>query len=200
MSKSEVKINNELLSPIEPLLLNWIACTEQYIDVWEGMDLPYWYNERANVSILSGAAWKSGWTAIEEYQVAKTANEEEFTTGRNDLYITNKTHSYCLEAKVSYLKISDEESKLKIKLSQKLESAISDVKKVCLKDSKLAAVFVAPYSKEIHATQAEIDNFIEIIQSLDLCAYAWCAPKEAQTNPSHDNKYYPLAALLLLKA
>jgi hypothetical protein len=108
-----ISISSESLQPLEPVLHSWLTCTQRYIDVWDGDDLPYWYNEQANVSILAGAAWKADWTAIEEYQISKIATEaSEQTTliGRNDLYIANEQHGFCIEAKVAYVDISQVQS------------------------------------------------------------------------------------------
>lgn len=62
-----VIIESQPLQPLEPVLRTWIECVRQYVAVWGGEDLPYWYNEQSNVSVLCGAAWRAGWTALEEY-------------------------------------------------------------------------------------------------------------------------------------
>lgn len=200
MSFHKVSIANESLRPFEPLLRSWIACTEHYVDVWKGNDLPYWYNERANVSIFAGAAWRAGWTAIEEYQVEKVADENGLSTGRNDLYIANLEQGYCIEAKVVYLDISDLD-KSSAWLASKCDDAVFDAKKVkSIEDPKLGAVFAVPYSKGMRASEKEIEAFISMIEASPFCALAWVAPKLAQSTSSHDERYYPLAALVLLEA
>jgi hypothetical protein len=195
-----ISISSESLQPLEPVLHSWLTCTQRYIDVWDGDDLPYWYNEQANVSILAGAAWKADWTAIEEYQISKIATEaSEQTTliGRNDLYIANEQHGFCIEAKVAYVDISQVQSAAN-HIAVRRDKAIHDARRVDCQEPRLGAVFVAPYSIGTEATDQQIRDFQQEILKLDCQALAWVTPTNAQKTRSHDNRYYPLVALLLM--
>lgn len=199
MNDQYVCITCPTLQPLEPVLKSWIACTQRYIDVWDGDDLPYWYNEQANVSILAGAAWKADWTAIEEYQISKVATEasEQITLiGRNDLYIANDTKGFCIEAKVAYLDINDTKNTSKY-IKRRLANATQDAERLNYHEPRLGAVFVAPYSRDKPATLLQTQVFQQKMLELDVQALAWVAPINAQQTCSHDNKYYPMVALLL---
>ena len=70
------------------LLQAWQASLSDYVRIAQGgdmgADLPYWYNERANVGFLVAAAWRLGGAAIEEYTVDKP---RQGTKGRADLWL-----------------------------------------------------------------------------------------------------------------
>jgi hypothetical protein len=197
-----VRISCPTLQAIEPVLHSWITCTQRYIDVWEGNDLPYWYNEQANVSILAGAAWKADWTAIEEYQISKIATEasEKATSiGRNDLYIANDQHGFCIEAKVAYVPI-DNLTYARNWIIGKCELATADARRLNYNEPRLGAIFIAPFSLDKPAGRDQVDAFQAMLQALPNDALAWICAATAQKTPSHDNKRYPMVALLLLKA
>ncbi|WP_438302106.1 hypothetical protein [Pseudomonas sp. NMS19W] len=197
-----VRITCPGLQAIEPVLHSWISCTERYIGVWDGNDLPYWYNEQANVSILAGAAWKADWTAIGEYQINKIAteaNERITSIGRNDLYIADDTNGFCIEAKVAYVPI-DNLTHARNWILGKCKSATVDAGRLDYNEPKLGAVFIAPYSLGDQANDEQIQAFQTMLQALPSDALAWVCPAKAQKTPSHDNKRYPMVALLLLNA
>ncbi len=58
---------------LRPVLQASIDGTQRYVNLFQGDDLPYWYNERANVGMLSAAAWQAGMVALEEFQSLKYA-------------------------------------------------------------------------------------------------------------------------------
>jgi hypothetical protein len=190
------------LQPLDPVLNSWITCTERYIDVWDGDDLPYWYNEQANVSILAGAAWKADWTAIEEYQISKIAteaNEKTSSIGRNDLYIADDSNGFCIEAKVAYVPI-DNLAYARDWILSKCKLATVDAARLDYNEPKLGAVFIAPYSLGSLASAEQIEAFQTMLRALTSDALAWVCPAKAQKTPSHDNKRYPMIALLFLNA
>lgn len=202
-----VHISDTVLLPYSQLLSNWITCIQDYIDIWDGNDLPYWYNERANVGVLAGAAWKSGMTALEEFQTEKVANDGENSKGRNDLYVANKSIGAYIEAKVIFPDIS-KHIKYQIDIKNKLKLALNDVRRVkdmTQENEKIAALFVAPYSIKNRASDKEIKKFIDTlstysIEDINIGAFAWCCANKAQKTLSHDKKYYPIVAVLFCRA
>lgn len=189
-----IAVAHEKLIPFQPILEEWTKCVQEYIDCWEGGDLPYWYNERANVSVLAGAAWRAGFTAIEEYQIKKqgVASDKD-SNGRNDLYITDKSFGIAIEAKVIFPKIDELESQISIAI----KNAIADVKKIKEVDGHRAGVvFIAPYTKSI-ATDEQVKFFSQHIAAINNAdAYAFIYPQT--NNPkSHDEKYYSCVAVLV---
>ncbi|WP_433897993.1 hypothetical protein [Pseudomonas sp. PSE1(2024)] len=202
MNNGHVQIPCAAVRPLEPVLYSWIACTHRYVDIWDGNDLPYWYNEQANVSILAGAAWKADWTAIEEYQINKVATEASENAsliGRNDLYVADDNHGFCIEAKVAYVPINNVPY-ARDRIIERCRLAKADALRVDYHDPKLGAVFIAPYSPGCVATPGQILEFAKMLQTLPHDALAWACPIDAQKTPSHDNKHYPMIALLLVNA
>ena len=198
METIQVKVIDDDLEFFSPIAESWAKCVQEYVTVWDGSDLPYWYNERANVSILAGGAWRSGFTAIEEYQVEKIACEQP-ARGRNDIFITDAEFSISIEAKVAYPDISQLELARK-QMEFALSAAVVDAGNVQVTDLKAGAAFIAPHSKGRPATQNEINDFVALVVESRVGLVAYCCPGLAQSLPSHDGKYYPLVALLLQRA
>ena len=83
---------------------NWI----QFFKAWElsilryyertDHDLPWWYTERANISLLAAAAWLCGGIALEEYPIEKGFCGDNYE-GRADLYLTIGEEGYAIEGK-----------------------------------------------------------------------------------------------------
>ncbi|PQJ67143.1 hypothetical protein [Photobacterium angustum] len=199
MVSSGVHIRDESLLSYRSLLLSWIECIQDYISVWDGDDLPYWYNERANVGILAGAAWRSGMIALEEFQTIKVADDGEDSKGRNDLYLADKSIGAFIEAKVSFPNILNKKQYTNLVKSQ-LFGALSDVRKIKDEGEKIGVVFVAPYSQSDRANDEDVSKFIEALPSFNVGAIAWCCPNMSQKHSSHDGKYYPVVALLFCRA
>jgi hypothetical protein len=100
----------KLFKDLKPVFKNWNATIIEYCEAWRQAkaphsysDVPYYYNERANLSLLAAAFWKSGWIALEEYSaekeyrnskppgkgpVSKKRGTKERARGRADLLVT----------------------------------------------------------------------------------------------------------------
>lgn len=69
------------------LIETWRSLMDRYVDVMRDLDdLPYWYNERANVGFLAAAAWHLGGVSIWEYSV-KAMSDIKAATRFPDLWI-----------------------------------------------------------------------------------------------------------------
>src|SRR5262245_34034370 len=55
------------LRSFEDLLWEWTSVIERVVRVWYQDDVPWWYNERASLSLFAGAIWKVGGIAFEEF-------------------------------------------------------------------------------------------------------------------------------------
>ncbi|MEE4075164.1 hypothetical protein V2I49_07450 [Pseudomonas viridiflava] len=90
---------------IHKLLSAWIKAVERYTKAFK--DNPWWYNERASLSVLAGAAWTiKDWFALEEFSTLKRlrkltpgVDEGDLRIGRCDLFICNPNESFAIEAK-----------------------------------------------------------------------------------------------------
>lgn len=90
---------------VRRLLNAWIKAVERYTKTFQ--DNPWWYNERASLSVLAGAAWTlKDWFALEEFSTIKRMrtlspglDEGHLRNGRCDLFIRNPEESFAIEAK-----------------------------------------------------------------------------------------------------
>ncbi len=99
----EVQGSNQEL---EILLSAWIKAIVRYTS-FNKRDNPWWYNERASLSVLAGAAWTlKNWHALEEFSTQKRFRTLELGVdsgslrhGRCDLYVQSPDTSFAIEAK-----------------------------------------------------------------------------------------------------
>ena len=116
-------------------------------------DLPYWYGERTNIGVLTGAALRLKTTALEEYAVRRggvKGSGAGSSAGRADLYIydSKANRSYDFEFKFCYSAIGWYATK---RVKNAMRSATHDVHTLpkptwpCV---GMAVVFVVPYRKK----------------------------------------------------
>jgi len=95
---------------LKTLLTAWIKAVERYSALFDHEDNCWWYNERATLSSLAGAAWLlDDWIALEEFSTKKRANPKndcvesgQLKLGRCDLFISNPDTSFAIEAKQAW--------------------------------------------------------------------------------------------------
>lgn len=189
------------------LLDEWAANIERYIKFTNG-DVPYWYKERANVSILAGAAWRSGLIALQEFESEKQTPEgksdhQEPNTwkGRCDLYICTPTHQDDLvEAKYKWLSLNS--NSFAEHANNLVNKALSDAQdsKCGGNISSVGVAFIPVYahSKHVEVIDELIENSLKEITTIDLDAYAWCFPTSMRKF-TLDNDYINPGILLLAK-
>jgi hypothetical protein len=147
---------------------------------WKWKDLPWWYNERATLSIFAAAVWKSGGIAVEEFSTTKRALQGKRSrayAGRTDLYIQMRSQRYVVEAKNIFLSASGPESVSRIK--RLLAQATRDVRKCPPYGGKrLAVVFVAPRIVKTRRLDLsrEIQTWVGKMQTIRCSAAAWTFP------------------------
>lgn len=89
--------------PVQEILRKWQRSIKQVTDAWvRYRDVPWWYNERADLSILAGGVWKSGNIAVEEFvsrkrKIARSSGKlSRRYRGRIDFYFTvGRHHIHC---------------------------------------------------------------------------------------------------------
>ena len=77
-----VQVPAKLRSSLQPVLEEALRLFTAYRRR-EAKDSAHWYNERATLSVLAAAAWKSGGIALEEYSLRK----HDGRAGRADLWV-----------------------------------------------------------------------------------------------------------------
>lgn len=161
------------LDELEPILKNWCNLNKTYLNKSE-MDCPWRYNERALISILAAAAWKSGHLALEEFSTMKGRKKDgTHGPGRSDLKIHIENRTFLFEVKKSRPKLGKKPREIDLKnvVSKSilgcLNRARGDAGKLKTKAGRrFGLCFVAPRISEIEETKLDdrLDGLIAQIQ------------------------------------
>src|SRR6266545_7737579 len=191
------------LSVLEETLWEWTIAQERSSRLWGWDDVPWWYGERASLSVLAGSIWRTGGIALEEYSVRKARRRDESqkgtTPGRNDLLFKIGHHDFILEAKFAWPKLRSKEPLKDV--VDTLREAERDVRRMRADGARrLAAVFVAPSFPKNYEEKREslIDSWIGTLRGLSGTAKAWTFPDGAKQLFSKEARlYYPGAAIVI---
>lgn len=193
-----------------PLLDEWMLTMQKYHMV--SRDLPYWHNERANVGILSAAAWRCGFVALEEFPDVKRRNkadsengiDERVFYGRVDLWIGRHEDptGELIEAKLVWLKLSNPEN-ISSDLANGLKQSHDAGKESKTgKGRTLGVTFFVPEVKLIDGRIPEnlddqLGKLIEKVKPLQIAVKAWYFPDQFRAESIlQNNKFYPGVLLL----
>lgn len=117
----EVKVKGKLKG-LRPVLDNWCEAALDYARCSRYEDCCWWYNERASLSVLAGAAWRTpGWVALEEFSTRKRGvvpegeiDHGKTVRGRCDLRLENSYSTYALEAKQAWQSVGPKSTSNKV--------------------------------------------------------------------------------------
>lgn len=177
---------------LERTIDEWLEINCRYADVAKGQDTLYWYNERANIGALAGAAWKAGICAIEEYAALKKPKSATSKgSGRIDLYLTDESQDAIVEAKICWVAPGTEPMKLRVKMRE----ACADARRDHDGDQKIGAVF---YVMRVHQERVHEKTLIEEVERIRKTkpdALAWCFPAAVRNlqseRPEHKGYVWP---------
>jgi hypothetical protein len=159
----------------ESLFEEWILAIERYCRLVPDK-APYWYTERANVGLLAGAAWRSGWIALEEFQANRTEDNVGWR-GRLDLWLRSASAAYVIEAKLEWVSLT---SHLVEPGINSLDEACSDVLNLVLTEdqTRVGIAFCVPYIKRNLASQVDqkVGDLLDLLNRVNHDAIAWCFP------------------------
>ena len=79
-------ISNPKLEFLRPVLGRWFDCIDRYNAVRGDTESPYWLDEKANLGLLSAAAWMAEMITLQQSPTRKQTEEGE-RNGRADLFI-----------------------------------------------------------------------------------------------------------------
>lgn len=188
--------------PLSHVLKKWIVLNIEIAQAWE-KDVPWWYNERAAISIFAGAVWRSGNLAFEEFvEEKRTASQDakkSIYRGRVDLYLNIDKQDFMAEAKQCGSGASSKNAQSATKISENLSKACSEIRKLRPHGQRrIALVFVVPIIQKSHKEDIDdrIKNWLNKIQQIDCDALAWVFPRYAR-NTEWRNRLYPGVALLV---
>ncbi|MBT0664510.1 hypothetical protein KI809_09380 [Geobacter pelophilus] len=205
--------NNKKMGHWSALLEEWILSIERFSRIAKG-DVPYWYNERANVGVLAAAAWRCGRIALEEFQHEKAIDvssdkESDRTTGKSkngrcDLWICDDRSEEIIEAKFKWLNMCSE--KMDDFAKSCLDAAVDDAIKTykARNDNTTKAVgvsFLPVYAKadkigDIEALDEIITKTIKSACKAPADLVAWSFPNRLRKYISESSNYLPGVILL----
>ena len=152
-------------------------------------DLGWWYNERASVSLLAGAAGRAGAITLEEYPTdrrnlkSRPANGSEV---RQDLYLRVGKSEFVGEAKQLWMRLPKDHKRMHEEVIQWIDAAVTDANsKASFGASRIGVLFVVPYLNvcSVKETNEAIQTWRETIQRFRRCAIAWVLPLQARRFP-----------------
>jgi hypothetical protein len=175
------------LKRLEPIFANWRKLHKKHGADWINRfeDAPWWYNERASISFLSGAIWLSHGWALEEFASTKTVLSENRGrikyTGRSDLMFEIRRYGYIAKVKECWPNLTSIPNAMKT-VRETVRTACQDCRRgLDLGYLPLGIVFAAP---KLHKTKKKIiderlTEFVSELVKLDKVGVAWTFPNEA---------------------
>lgn len=194
--------SRKALSHWGPLLEEWMLAIERYTRIMDGEDAPYYYNERANVSVLAGAAWRAGWIALEEFQSEKGYRNKAKTNGRIDLWLANDKDEELIEAKFKWICMGSD--RLGGMVNETMDWAVDDAKRSRANNSDVKAIgvgFFPVYKKSTMIDEADelIASTIDAFSQLDYHVMAWCFPPQMRDHISESSDNLLPGVVMLAK-
>ncbi len=192
--------------PLSNILKKWVSLNTKIANTWKHRnDVPWWYNERADISIFAGAAWLSHSLVFEEFVDEKTKKhngaqkERRKFRGRVDLYLDIDGQDFIIEAKHCWSGASSVNVDTAKKIQRVMNQAYADIRKSHPHGQRrLAFVFVVPDIKVAYQKTMDqrIRAWINKIEKIDCDAMAWIFPVESR-KIKWRKSYYPGVALLV---
>ncbi len=182
---------------LEKILESWVKLNEKYVRSTDE-DAPWWYNERASISILAAATWQAGGIALEEFSTRKKERGKSERAGRTDVFLKIGETKFACEAKFVWLRMGKSDAKAHIiQIKQELKNARADARHLNPEDGKRFGVCFAsvriPEKCESKINEI-LKEFQKEIRSANFEALAWSFPLEARKlgfqKPSWKHKYF----------
>ena len=149
------------LQLFEDLLWEWTGVIKRVVRVWGQEDVPWWYNERASLSLFAGAIWKAGGIAFEEFSSEREHLPSEDLTevvlqrGRIDLYFSYRGEEFVAEAKQCWPRIGRRAQSAQAEIEYALQQAVAAVQTAQeVYGQRLAIVFASPYFPQAELQEA----------------------------------------------
>ncbi|WP_085682932.1 MULTISPECIES: hypothetical protein [unclassified Pseudomonas] len=187
-------ISNPRLEFLRPVLERWFDCIDRYNAVRGDNDTPYWHDEKANLGLLSAAAWMAELVTLRDTATRKQ-NEEGERNARADLFIAGAEDRAFIQATQRWPRVTN------LNLTQALVDITSDAKRISYaSDLKLGCLFVAPQKAQHSASPEELQDMVDDLQKEHTCAVAWYFPYAYRKLRSEAGNYHPGIAVLFKEA
>jgi hypothetical protein len=197
----DIEINKKGLNCLRKPLREWINLNRSFGRRWIGYsgDCPWWYNERALLSVFVGAVWRTGDEAFEEFSEYKRSKSTH-SAGRIDLWFSAGSCEFWAEAKACEIAIT-RSAKQDKRIRAAMAAAKADVCRLAPDGytGRLAVTFVAPYLTRGHEDifPERIDWLINLARNTKPDAMAWIFPG-FKVLPKHKRWVSP-GILILIK-
>ncbi|AZZ75172.1 hypothetical protein CCX46_08410 [Pseudomonas sp. RU47] len=187
-------ISNPRLEFLRPVLERWFDCIDRYNAVRGDSDTPYWHDEKANLGLLSAAAWMAELVTLNETPTRKQ-NEEGERNARADLFLAGAEDRAFIQATQRWPKVTN------LNLTQALLDITNDAKRISYaSDLKLGCLFIAPQKTQHSASPEELQDMVDDLQKEHTCAVAWYFPYAYRKLRSEAGNYHPGIAVLFKEA
>ena len=187
-------ISNPKLEFLRPVLERWFDCIDRYNAVRGDNDSPYWFDEQANLGLLSAAAWMAEMVTLQHTSTRKQLEEGE-RNARADLMIAGAEQRAYLQTTQRWPKVNS------LNLTQALQDITSDAKRISYaSDLKLGCLFVSPQKAQQSATPEELQDMVDDLQKEHTCAVAWYFPYAYRKLRNESGNYHPGIAMLFKEA
>jgi hypothetical protein len=187
-------ISNPKLEFLRPVLERWFDCIDRYNAVRGDNETPYWLDEKANLGLLSSAAWMAEMITLQQSPTRKQIEEGE-RNARADLFIATTETRAWLQATQRWPRVNN------LNLAQALQDITSEAKRISYaSDLKLGCLFVAPHKIQHGATPEELQDMVDDLQKEHTCAVAWYFPYAYRKLHNEAGQYHPGVAVLFKEA
>ncbi|NUT77855.1 hypothetical protein HNO86_22655 [Pseudomonas sp. C1C7] len=187
-------ISNPKLEFLRPVLERWFDCIDRYNAIRGDSETPYWLDEKANIGLLSAAAWMAEIITLEQSPTRKQIEDGE-RNGRADLFIATPEARAWLQATQRWPRVNN------LNLTQPLYDITTSAKRISYaSDLKLGCLFVAPQKTQHSASPEELQDMVDDLQKEHTCAVAWYFPYAYRKLHNEAGHYHPGIAMLLKEA
>jgi hypothetical protein len=179
------------LSPLSPALEEWTRLIAEYRRR-QPDDAPYWYGERASLSLLCAAIWRTDGIALEEYSAFK--GDEALARGRADLWLKIGRFTITVEAKQCWPTVQSNGERAVACAEAALASACADASLVDRREAPFQAglVFVVPELAAMRVAAFQPEVFADRLRRAvkhDFAAWAFYERSDWPVNP--DSRTFP---------
>lgn len=216
---------------LRPVFESWTEVLDAYCRRESYEDALWWYNERATLSSFAGAAWRvpsKRWMAIEEFSSTKRKRAKPMGktadalspvegkvesgvvgVGRVDLYLSNGSTSFAIEAKQAWQPVKGRPGDGGTYMRKAIDGAWHDAGRLTADeaDHRFACTFVVPHfsAKVLSQKNGDISELLQewldsevrggAKQSFDavVCHF----PAKTRSLVSHNTNIFPGVVLLI---
>jgi len=167
---------------------------------WGSRDAPWWYNERASLSLLAGAVWYADGWAFEEFVTVKRPGARKRPHhGRGDLMFEIRNHRFVTEAKQCWPTIGSKPDRAVAIIDKALSRACEAADQNRIRTYRaIGLVFVVPYftSRSVQERERRIRTLLRCLRLRRSLTLAWAFPGDQRLLRSEKGRYYPGVILI----